>query len=130
MISVGKLNILHMKRLKSSWSLDRVAASACNRRPAKKQGPRPSALYAQYKVNTDTVTVFTRRGREVYTRQFGDVIVSARIEGDTLKVETENGGHYVCNATTGELLEADFPANPGAIAAAHIADAKQPEQAA
>ena len=130
MISVGKLNILHMKRLKSSWSPDRVAASACNRRPAKKQGPRPSALYAQYKVNTDTVTVYTRRGREVYTRQFGDVIVSARIEGDTLKVETENGGCYVCNATTGELLEADFPANPDAIAAAHIAETKQPEQAA
>ena len=130
MISVGKLNILHMKRLKSSWSLDRIAASACNRRPAKKQGPRPSALYAQYKINTDTVTVYTRRGREVYTRQFGDVIVSARIEGDTLKVETENGSRYVCNATTGELLEADFPAKPDAIAAAHIADAKQPEQAA
>ena len=130
MISVGKLNILHMKRLKSSWSLDRIAASACNRHPAKKQGPRPSALYAQYKVNTDTVTVFTRRGREVYTRQFGDVIVSARIEGDTLKVETENGGRYVCNATTGELLEADFPAKPDAIAAAHIAETKQPEQAA
>ena len=119
-----------MGRLKSSWSPDRVAASACNRRPAKKQGPRPSALYAQYKVNTDTVTVFSRRGREVYTRQFGDVIVSARIEGDNLKVETENGGRYVCNATTGELLEADFPAKPDAIAAAHIAETKQPEQAA
>ena len=130
MISVGKLNILHMKRLKSSWSLDRVAASACNRRPATKQGPRPSALYAQYKINTDTVTVYTRRGREVYTRQFGDVIVSARIEGDVLRVKTENGGRYVCNATTGELLEADFPAKPDAIVAAHIADAKQPEQAA
>ena len=84
----------------------------------------------EYRLNTDKVTVFTRRGREVYTRQFGDVIVSARIEGDNLKVETENGGRYVCNATTGELLEADFPAKPGAIAAAHIADAKQPEQAA
>ena len=81
-------------------------------------------------MNTDKVTVFTRRGREVYTRQFGDVIVSARIEGDALKVETENGGRYVCNARTGELREADFPAKPDAIAAAHIADAKQPEQAA
>ena len=130
MISVGKLNILHMKRLKSSWSLDRVAASACNRRPAKKQGPRPSALYAQYKINTDTVTVYTRRGREVYTRRFGDVVLSSRIDGDDLKVETVNGGRYVCDAWTGELLEADFPAKPDAIAAAHIADAKQPEQAA
>ena len=119
-----------MGRLKSSWSPDRIAASAYNRRPAKKQGSRPSALYAQYKINTDTVSVYTRRGREVYTRQFGDVIVSARIEGDVLRVETENGGRYVCDATTGELLEADFPAKPDAIAAAHIADAKQPEQAA
>ena len=95
-----------MSTIKSSWNEDRVAASYCNRRPAKKQGPRPSALYAQYKVNTDIVTVFTRRGREVYTRRFGDVVLSSRIDGDDLKVETVNGGRYVCDAWTGELLEA------------------------
>ena len=95
-----------MSTIKSSWNEDRVAASYCNRRPAKKQGPRPSALYAQHKINTDIVTVFTRRGREVYTRRFGDVILSSRIDGDDLKVETVNGGRYVCDAWTGELLEA------------------------
>ena len=85
-----------MRTIKSCWNDDRIAASVCNRRPAKKQGPRPSALYAQHKINTDIVTVFTRRGREVYTRRFGD----------DLKVETVNGGRYVCDAWTGELLEA------------------------
>ena len=72
--------------MKSSWNPDRIAASVCNRRPAKKQGPRPSALYAQYKVNTDIVTVFTRRGLEVYTRRFGDTIRSSRIDGDETAV--------------------------------------------
>ena len=87
--------------------------SDCNRRPTKKQGPHPSALYAQHKIGTDTVTVFTRRGREVFTRSFGDVILSARIEGEDLKVETENGGRYVCDAWTGKLLEANvLPAKP------------------
>ncbi len=95
-----------MSTIKSSWNEDRVAASACNRRPAKKQGLRPSALYAQHKINTDIVTVFTRRGRVVYTRRFGDVVLSSRIDGDDLKVETVNGGRYVCDAWTGELLEA------------------------
>jgi len=95
-----------MSTIKSSWNEDRVAASYCNRRPAKKHGPRPSALYAQHKINTDIVTVFTRRGREVYTRRFGDVVQSSRIDGDDLKVETVNGGRYVCDAWTGELLEA------------------------
>lgn len=95
-----------MRRVRSSWNEDRVAASYCNRRPAKKQGPRPSALYAQHKINTDIVTVFTRRGRQVFTRRFGDVILSSRIDGDDLKVETVNGGRYVCDAWTGELLEA------------------------
>ena len=52
------------------------------------------------------MTVFTRRGREVYTRRFGDVVLSSRIDGDDLKVETVNGGRYVCDAWTGELLEA------------------------
>ena len=105
MILIDKLNV-DMRTMKSSWNEDRVAASYCNRRPAKKQGPRPSALYAQHKINTDIVTVFTRRGREVYTRRFGDVILSSRIDGDDLKVETVNGGRYVCDAWTGELLEA------------------------
>ena len=53
-------------------------------------------------MNTDKVTVFTRRGREVYTRRFGDVILSSRIDGDDLKVETVNGGRHVCDAWTGE----------------------------
>lgn len=105
MILIDKLNV-DMRTMKSSWNEDRVAASYCNRRPAKKQGPRPSALYAQHKINTDIVTVFTRRGREVYTRRFGDVVLSSRIDGDDLKVETVNGGCYVCDAWTGELLEA------------------------
>lgn len=56
------------------------AASVCNRRPAKKQGRRLSALYAQHKINTDIVTVFIRRGREVFTRRFGGVILSSRID--------------------------------------------------
>ena len=105
MILIDKLNV-DMRTMKSSWNEDRVAASYCNRRPAKKQGPRPSALYAQHKINTDIVTVFTRRGRVVYTRRFGDVVLSSRIDGDDLKVETVNGGRYVCDAWTGELLEA------------------------
>lgn len=95
-----------MRRIRSSWNPDRFAASACNRRPAKKQGPCLSALYAQHKINTDIVTVFTRRGQEVYTRRFGDVALSSRIDGDDLKVETVNGSHYVCDAWPGELLEA------------------------
>ena len=75
-----------MSTIKSSWNEDRVAASACNRRPAKKQGPRPSALYAQHKINTDIVTVFTSCGREVYTRRFGDVVLSSHIDGDETAV--------------------------------------------
>ena len=120
-----------MSTIKSSWNEDRVAASACNRRPAKKQGPRPSALYAQHKINTDIVTVFTRRGREVYTRRFGDVILSSRIDGDDLKVETVNGGRYVCDAWTGELLEGDTPAKPEvACTADYPVREKQASQAA
>ena len=93
-----------------------VGTVDCNRRPAKKQGSRPSALYAQHKVNTDIVTVFTRRGREVYTRRFGDVVLSSRIDGDDLKVETVNGGRYVCDAWTGILLESEAPAKPAICA--------------
>ena len=99
-----------MRTIKSSWNSDRIAASVCNRRLAKKQGPRPSALYAQYKIGTGIVTVFTRRGRKVYTRHFDDTVLSSRIDGDDLKVETVNGGRYVCDAWSGELLEADIPA--------------------
>lgn len=120
-----------MSTIKSSWNEDRVAASACNRRPAKKQGSRPSALYAQHKVNTDIVTVFTRRGRQVYTRRFGDVVLSSRIDGDDLKVETVNGGRYVCDAWTGELLEGDVPAKPEvACTVDYPASEKQASQAA
>ena len=95
-----------MQNIKSSWNEDRIAASCCNRRHSKKNGPRPSALYAEYKMNTDKVTVFTRRRREVFERRFGDAIRSARIEGDDLRVETVNGSRYMCDAVTGELLEA------------------------
>ena len=95
-----------MKNIKSSWNENRIAASCCNRRHSKKNGPRPSALYAEYKMNTDKVMVFTRRGREVFARRFGDTIRSARIEGDDLSVETVNGSRYICDAVTGELLEA------------------------
>ena len=49
-----------MQNIKSSWNEDRIAASCCNRRHSKKNGPRPSALYAEYKLNTDKVTVYTR----------------------------------------------------------------------
>lgn len=95
-----------MQNIKSSWNEDRIAASCCNRCHSKKNGPRSSALYAEYKMNTDKVTVFTRRRREVFARRFGDAIRSARIEGDDLRVETVNGSRYVCDAVTGELLEA------------------------
>ena len=95
-----------MQTIKSSWHEDRFAASCCNRRHSKKNGPRPSALYAEYKMNTDKVTVFTRRGRAVFARRFGDTIRSARIEGDDLRVETVNGSRYMCDAVTGKLLEA------------------------
>ena len=71
----------------------------------------------EYRLNTDKVTVFTRRGRVVYTRRFGDVILAARIDGDDLKVETVNGGRYVCDAWTGELLEA-WPATETATKSA------------
>ena len=106
-----------MQNIKSSWNEDRIAASCCNRRHSKKNGPRPSALYAEYKLNTDKVTVFTRRGREVFARRFGDTIWSARIEGEDLRVETVNGSRYKCDAGTGELLEA-WPASETATEAA------------
>ncbi len=106
-----------MQRIKSSWNADRVAASCSNRRHSKKNGPRPSALFAEYKLNTDKVTVFTRRGREVFARRFGDTIRSARIEGDDLRVETVNGSRYMCDAVTGELMEA-WPAAETATEAA------------
>ena len=40
----------------------------------------------EYRLNTDKVTVFTRRGREVYTRRFGDTIRPSRIDGDETAV--------------------------------------------
>ena len=109
-----------MQTIKSSWHEDRFAASCSNRRHSKKNGPRPSALYAEYKLNTDKVTVFTHRRREVFTRRFGDTIRSARIEWDDLRVETVNGSRYMCDAVTGELLEAW----PAAEAAAETASGK------
>ena len=101
-----------MKTLHSSWNSNRFAAADCCRRHSKKNGPRLSALYAQYKVNSDQVEVHTRRGRKVYTRQFGDTIISACIVGDELQVKTMNGGRFVCDAQTGKLLESDLPVMP------------------
>lgn len=104
-----------MKKIRSSWNSDRIAAAVCCRRHSKKNEHRPSALFAQYKVGTDLVVVYTRRGREVYARHFGDTILSALIDGDDLLVKTVNGGHFVCDAVTGELLEANPPAKPAVV---------------
>ena len=104
-----------MARLYSSWNSDRIAAAVCCRRHSKKNDYRPSAPFAQYKVGSDLVVVRTCRGREVYARHFGDTIQSARIVGDDLLVETVNGGRFVCDAETGELLEANPPAKPAVV---------------
>lgn len=101
-----------MRSIPSSWNSDRIAASVSGRRPSSRTAPKPSALYAQYRSNSDTVTVFTRRGRKVYARSFGDTILSALIDGDDLSVKTVNGGRFLCDAATGELLESDIPAKP------------------
>ena len=101
-----------INKLRSSWNSDRIAAAVCCRRHSKKNEHHLSALFAQYKVNSDQVEVYTRRGRKVYSRQFGDTILSACIVGDELQVETMNGGRFVCDAQTGKLLKADLPAMP------------------
>ena len=98
-----------MKKLGSSWNENRIAAAFCNCRPKKSVATPVAKLYAQYRENSDTVTVFTRRGRKVFSRQFGGIIFSACVRGDELQVETVNGGTFVCNAMTGELLEATAP---------------------
>jgi len=98
-----------MKTLRSSWNSDRIAAALCNRPRSKKCRYRPADRYAQFEVGTDTVSVITRRGRTVFTRRFGDGIFSACVSGPDLTVETVNGGRFVCDAETGELLEARPP---------------------
>ena len=104
-----------MKTIKSSWNSDRVAAAACNRCAPKRIAPRPSALYAQYKMGTNIVSVFTRRGRKVFSRPFGDSILSACVIGDELRVETANGSSFVCDVWTGKLQESEVPAKPMSI---------------
>ena len=47
--------------------------------------------------------------RTVFTRRFGDEIFSACVSGPDLTVETVNGGRFVCDAETGELLEVRPP---------------------
>ena len=98
-----------MRTIKSSWNSDRIAAAVCNRPRSKKCKYRPADRYAQFEVGTDAVSVITRRGRAVFTRRFGDEIFSACISGPDLTVETVNGGRFVCDAETGELLEARLP---------------------
>ena len=99
-----------MKKLGSSWNENRMAAAFCNGHSKKSVAIPVSKLYAQYRENSDMVTVFTRRGRKMFSRQFGDIIFSACVRGDELQVETMNGGIFVCNARTGELLETTAPA--------------------
>ena len=98
-----------MKTLRSSWNSDRIAAALCNRPRSKKCKYRPADRYAQFKVGTDAVSVITHRGRTVFTRRFGDEIFSACVSGPDLTVETVNGGRFVCDAETGELLKARPP---------------------
>lgn len=105
-----------MRTIRSSWNSDRVASAYCNRRPPKRTAPRPSALCAQYKTGSNEVSVFTRRGRELFSRHFGGTIASACVRGDKLEVLTANGGSYVCDAWTGILLESEAPAKPAICA--------------
>ena len=97
-----------MRAIRSCWNSDRVAATAGARRSTR-GGNRMPSLYAQYKCGSDTVKVLTRRGRLVYTRRFGDEIASACISGEKLEVETVNGGHYLCDAWSGKLLDGSLP---------------------
>ena len=105
-----------MRTLRSSWNSDRVAAAFLTRRAPKRTAPRRPALYAQYKIGADMVSVFTRRGRKVFTRHFGDTILSACVSEDQLMVETANGGHFVCDAWTGKLQESEAPLKPAICA--------------
>ena len=115
-----------MKMLKSSWNPDRVAAACCNHRPSKGGAPRVAALYAQYKAGSDCVSVFTRRGRKIFARRFGDEILSACVFGDQLRVETRNGGSFACDAWTGKLLESEVPSQAKEAWAGNAACATSP----
>ena len=112
----NKMKGIKMRTLRSSWNSDRVAAAFITRRVPKRTAFRRPALYAQYKIGSDMVSVFTRRGRKVFTRHFGDTILSACVSGDQLRVETANGGRFVCDAWTGKLLESEVPLNPAICA--------------
>jgi len=105
-----------MRTMRSSWNSDRVAAAFLTRRAPKRTAPRHSKLYAEYKIGSDTISVFTRRGRKVFTRHFGDTILSACVSGDQLWVETANGGRFVCDAWTGKPLESEAPLEPAICA--------------
>lgn len=94
-----------MRTLKSSWNSDRVAAAFCNRRQPKRAVPRPAAFYTQYKNGGDAVTVYTRRGRKVFSRQFGEEIASACVVEEELRVETVSGSRFQFDIWTGKLLE-------------------------
>ena len=94
-----------MRTLKSSWNSDRVAAAFCNRRQPKRAVSRPTAFYTQYKNGGDAVTVYTRRGRKVFSCRFGEEIASACIVNEKLRVETVNGSRFQFDIWTGKLLE-------------------------
>ena len=103
-----------MKTLRSSWNSDRIAAAVCSRRPARKTEHRPPALYAQLNVKSNVVSVFTRRGREVFSRRFDDAVYSACIVGNSLQVEMVDGGRYLFDAWSGDLLTAEVSPKPPA----------------
>jgi len=105
-----------MRQLRSSWNSDRVAAAFITRRVPKRTAFRRPALCAQYKIGSNTVSVFTRRGRKVFTRHYGGTILSACVSGDQLMVKTANGGRFVCDAFTGKLLESEAPLEPAICA--------------
>ena len=94
-----------MGRIHSSWNSDRVAAAYCAQRSAKSFSRRPAALCATYRMDGNEVSVVTRRGRKVFTRQFDGRIVSACVHGDLLEVETSAGSFFRCDAHTGALKE-------------------------
>ena len=98
-----------MKKLKSSWNEDRIAAAFCNRSPQKGATPRTAKPAVRCEIDSDRVTVFTKRGRKVFSRQFGDMVYSTCICGNELEVETMNGSIFVCNVRTGKLLETHVP---------------------
>ena len=49
--------------------------------------------------------VLTRRGRKVFSRQFGEEIASACVVDEELRVETVSGSRFQFDIWTGKLLE-------------------------